>query len=1114
MTEDRATRERITSALDTTFMVEAAAGTGKTTVLVRRIVETLAAGADVAGIAALTFTDKAAGELKLRVREGLEVARRDAKGPRRASLDAALSRLEEAQVSTLHTFAQELLRERPIEAGVDPRFSPVSDGEATALFDEAFSRWLEAALAAPSAALKRALGRPGIGARELAFAARELCEHRMLEAPWVRRPWERDAAVRAARRATVTAASVDTSALGPNDWVGQAFAEVRAAARRMERATDEVAEGLAVELLSSWRLRDALEKTRGSSSAKDALRVMATELAAFASAASADLAFELRAELGEVVRAYEALKGRRGVLDMQDLIVRTHRLLTRDEALQRELGQRFAKIFVDEFQDTDATQVAILMLLAAEGAPPPDPFDATLAKGKLFVVGDPKQSIYRFRHADLAVYEAVRAAVLRSGGELLTLTSSFRATPPIQELVNAAFSSAMHGEGDGVQARYVPLKETRARDDGQPAVIALPIPEPYGKKNLTRGAVQSSLPPMIAGFVAWLVNESGFLVTDRAGQKVPVQPKHVAILFSKTKAYKTSLVAPVTRGLTEREVPHVALGSVALSEMDEGRALLAALSAVERTDDTLSVYATLHGPLFGFEDASLFHHADHFGHLDPLRAKSADAPVELAPVAAALELIARLHRARNRRPAAETLHHLCTETRAHVAFAIGPGAEQALLVLASLERRAAAHDHAGGLSFRSFVETLEEDERGRELTDDESGGVRIMTVHAAKGLEFPVVILADPTSKPRAEVDRVVDARRGVAALRLAGLAPWELIDAAPREQAAIQAESVRLAYVAATRARDLLVVPVVGDEPSFPPDGWLAPLTGAMAPIDPKRSEQAPLCPVVGSDTVLSRPGSVRTRPLPPGLYATKGGAVAYFDPAALAGARPSVTRSKKLELLAKDADPAVSLAEAERHRRYAERRASITEVASRPKLQAMTATSLAHDEGHAHTLDIASVRVEREPGRPGGRRFGIVVHAVLAVIPLDATEETVRAQAQAFGRLNGATPLEIDAAAIAVARALASPTMHEARAAELSGTLRREVPITWEIEPGRVVDGIVDLAFAQGGVWHVVDYKTDDPSALPAEGLAAYQAQVALYVGAIARATSAPTKGALLFV
>jgi ATP-dependent exoDNAse (exonuclease V) beta subunit len=1115
--EDLATRDRITTALDTTFMVEAAAGTGKTTVLVRRIVETLAAGADVAGIAALTFTDKAAGELKLRVREGLEVARRDAKGPRRRSLDAALSRLEEAQVSTLHTFAQELLRERPIEAGVDPRFSPVSDGEATALFDEAFSRWLESRLASPTPALRRALGRPGIGARELAFAARELSEHRMLTAAWTRRPWDRAAALRAAREATIRAAAVDTSALRPSDWIGPAFSLVRTIVRRMERATDELAEGLVIELLTSGPLRKALEWGRGPATAKDALRAMVAELSTFASAASADLAFELRGELAEVVASYESAKARRGVLDMQDLIVRTHRLLVRDPSLRRELSQRYARIFVDEFQDTDATQVAILMLLAAEGEPPPDPFEATLARGKLFVVGDPKQSIYRFRHADLAVYEAVRTAVLRSEGEVLTLTSSFRATPPIQELVNAAFSEAMHGQGDGLQARYVPLRETREREERQPAVIALPVPEPYSKKSkrprLTQAAIQASLPDAIAAFVAWLVNESGFLVVDRAGAKVPVQPKHVAILFSKTKAYKSSLVAPITRGLSEREVPHVALGSVALSEMDEGRALLAALSAIERTDDTLAVYATLHGPLFGFEDATLFHHSDHFGHLDPLRARSAEAPEELAPVAAALELLARLHRARNKRPAAETLHELCRETRAHVAFAIGPGAEQALLVLASLERRAAHHDHAGGLSFRSFVETLEEDERGRELTDDESGGVRIMTVHAAKGLEFPVVVLADPTSKPRAEVDRVVDARRGVAALRLAGLAPWELVDAAPREHEAILAESVRLAYVAATRARDLLVVPVVADDPSFPADGWLAPLTRVMAPLDPTRSEQAPLCPVVGSDTVLVRPDD-GPRPLPPGLYETKGGAIAYFDPAALAEGRASVVRSKKLELLAKDADPAISAAESERHQRFTEQRASLGALASRPRLEATTATALAHGEGHGHARVIESVQVERAVGRPGGKRFGVVVHAILAAIPLDASDELVRAQAVAYGRLNGATAPEIEAAAVAASRALASPTMKNARLAESAGALRREVPISWELAPGRVVDGVVDLAYQLDGVWHVVDYKTDDPRALPPEGLAAYQAQVALYVGAIERATSAPATGALLFV
>jgi len=1115
---DRATRERIATALDTTFLVEAAAGTGKTTVLVQRIVETLAAGEDVASIAAVTFTDKAAGELKLRLRAGLEEARRHARDPRRRHLESALSRLEEAHVSTLHTFAQELLRERPIEAGVDPRFSPCSDGEARALFDEVVARWLERALAKPSVALRRALARPNLGARELAFAARDLSEHRMLDAPWTRHPWDRAAAVRALRESVAKAGETDTSVLGKRDVIAEGFDAVRLTAKRMERATDEEREGIALELTKSARLVKALDKGRGAPHAKKVLTDLMDEIAAFDRVAAADLAFELREELLVVVSSYEEEKARRGWVDMQDLIVRTHALLRSDEGLRAELAARYRRMFVDEFQDTDAVQVAILMMLASEGPPPKDVFAAKVARGKLFIVGDPKQSIYRFRQADLAIYEAVGRTIVDSGGEIVTLTTSFRATPPIQHLVNVAFAEAMRGDGDGVQARYVPLTEARKASERQPAVIALPVPRPYGRRRLARSAIQVSLPDAIAAFVAWLVFESGFTVFDpRTEQDVPLAARHVAILFSKTKAYQSSLVAPIAKGLTERGVPHVALGSVGLSETEEGRALSNALSAIERTDDTLAVYATLHGALFGFDDATLFDYATFVGHegkvgrLDPLRAKPEETPEDLRDVADALALLGRLHRLRNRRPTAETLHELCAATRAHVAFALSPTSEQALLVLASLERRAAAHDHRGGLSFRSFITALEEEDRGRELTDDEAMGVRILTVHAAKGLEFPVVILADPTSKPRAEVDRVVDVKSGLAALRLAGLSPRELLERAPAEQAAIAAESVRLAYVAATRARDLLVIPIVGDEPTFPEDGWLAPLQRAMVPTTPSRSEQAPLCPIMGADTVLDRPEPARSK-LAPGLYMTKGGPVAFFDPKVLEA--PRKVAVGKLELVAKDVSEEGSREEAEAHDRVSTARQLTIAAGSVPSLEVITATAHSHLEGATPTTDVALHRVPRETGRPGGKRFGILVHAVLAAANLDASASELEHASRSFGRLHGATDSEIDAAARAALAALAAPLMVEAQRAGQAGRLRREVPIAWEIDEGRIIDGVVDLAFFDGEAWQVVDYKTDDPSLLASESLGAYQAQVSLYVRAIHAATGQPARGALLFV
>src|SRR5438128_7701480 len=160
---DQADRDQIATALDDTLIVEAAAGTGKTTELVRRIVRVIETGrAEVTGIVAVTFTEKAAGELKLRLREALEEARgASASGSgERDRLDGALGRLEEAQVSTIHGFCADLLRERPVEARVDPLFTVLTEAQATRMYNEGFARWLESQLADPSEGVKRSLSRP------------------------------------------------------------------------------------------------------------------------------------------------------------------------------------------------------------------------------------------------------------------------------------------------------------------------------------------------------------------------------------------------------------------------------------------------------------------------------------------------------------------------------------------------------------------------------------------------------------------------------------------------------------------------------------------------------------------------------------------------------------------------------------------------------------------------------------------------------------------------------------------------------------------------------------------------------------------------------------------
>jgi hypothetical protein len=220
--EDGNAREAIVSALDDTLVVEAAAGTGKTTELVNRIVRILATGrATVRGIVAVTFTEKAAGELKLRLREALDVARAAADGAERDALNEALQYLEEAHVSTIHGFCAELLRERPVEAGVDPLFSVLTESQAERVFDQAFGSWIQTQLQNPPEGVRRALRRSvwqGFGnvtrdetpIDRLQRAAWDLAQWRDFDTPWTREPFDRDGGVdRLIEAVTVFAALTD-----------------------------------------------------------------------------------------------------------------------------------------------------------------------------------------------------------------------------------------------------------------------------------------------------------------------------------------------------------------------------------------------------------------------------------------------------------------------------------------------------------------------------------------------------------------------------------------------------------------------------------------------------------------------------------------------------------------------------------------------------------------------------------------------------------------------------------------------------------------------------------------------------------------------------------------
>jgi ATP-dependent exoDNAse (exonuclease V) beta subunit len=1155
----------IRESIDETVIVEAAAGTGKTTELVNRILAVIREGrAEVREIVAVTFTEKAAGELKLRLRQGLEVERRkahDAAVIRR--LEQAVAKLEEAQVSTIHGFCADLLRERPVEARVDPLFKVLTEGQAERLFGEAFDAWFQSQLEDPPEGVRRSLRRPSRAVRpgdadedgpleRLRRAAYELAQWRDFRGEWTREPFDRAAAIGPIIELVHRVADVSAKPSYAGDNLYLDTEPVRRASRDLKEIESRIpnpprlrsgqAESRDIDFLESrlielHRNRDFKRRRKGSGptygktitraqvlEARDALTMALTE---FQVQADAELAALLHGELLACVDRYEALKQREGALDFLDLLVRARNLVRDDESVRRDLQRRFKRIFVDEFQDTDPLQAELLMLLAS-GDPSESRWDHVPPQpGKLFVVGDPKQSIYRFRRADVDVYSRVCQLLQASGATYVELRKSFRAVPNIQRAVNFAFSTVMDGDAESMQAHYVPLEASRL-DTPQPSVIALPVPRPYGRYSVSAMEIEKSLPSAVGAYVEWLVTRSGWTVTERRNPelRIALEPRHICLLFRRFVSYGEDITRKYVEALEARGIRQLLVGGKTFHDREEIETIRAALTAIEWPDDQLSVFATLRGALFAIGDEELldYHHLARSFH--PFRVPQA-LPSHLEPIRDALQQLADFHARRNGRPAADTVAALLDHTRAHVGFVLRPGGEQALANVLHVAELARQYEFEGGMSFRGFVETLHERSAAAQaaeapILEEGSDGVRLMTVHKAKGLEFPVVILADMTARLTPwDASRHVNAQRGICALRIGGWSPKDLNDHRDLELRREQREGERVAYVAATRARDLLVVPTVGDEPY--PDGWVAPLNAAIYPAETARRNAAPArhCPAFKSkDTVLERPDGdpATSRTVCPGEHHFAAGDQSYSvvwwspEPSVLNLEAEAPLGLRRDDLIVKDVAPETR---ARYQREYMSWRSSRDEAVARAQqasLTVMTATEAAA-KGVSPEFEHVDVRVEDVSGnsaREGGARFGTLVHALLADVPFDSADGgLVEHLASAHGRVLGATSEEIDSAVAVVGRILQHPILMDAARAARNERCYRETPVTLRMETRGLVEGFVDLAFEVNGEMVVVDFKTDREL----EGsLETYRRQVQIYARAIATATGLPARGVLM--
>ena len=815
---DDAARQRIKSDASSSLFVEAGAGSGKTSALVGRIrTLVLDEGVPLANIAAVTFTEKAGAELRERLRTDLEEARREARKTDPASeasrrADRGLEDLDSAAIGTLHSFAQRILGRHPVEAGLPPLLE-VSDEVASGVaFDQ---RW---------AVLRRELlDDEAMSARLLlAMAAGVTFDHlrsltRAFNADWdlvadrVLTEEVRDASlpqVTGLLRRAREAAARASECTDPADKFLPRLEALAAWVQLMGSAADDreafaalrVGEGLKVSYGQSknWPDLPGLK-----SECQSVIDEAAATVAAFTDATLRPLARWLAERVVRDARARAA----EGTLEFHDLLVISRELLRANAQVRAALQSAFPRLLLDEFQDTDPIQVELAVRIAAgvDGGAP-DWRNVAVPPGSLFVVGDPKQSIYRFRRADIRTFLSVRDRMGESA--TATLSTNFRTTAPILDWVNGVFGELIQPV-DGAQPSYVALAAARAGVANGPAVTVLGA-QPHEDLPSRAAALLRELEAEdVAGTLA-AAHAEQWSIWDRASESErPVRWGDMAILVPA----RTSLPF-LEEALENRGIPYRAESSSLVYSAPQVRDLMAAARAVSDPGDQFAVVTALRSPLYGCGDDDLWTWRRDGGSFHVL-APADDARAN-HPVAQALAHLSEVQRWARWSTPSEVLSRIVADRRMlEVPADSLPHARDVWRQLRFVIDQARAWSEVSHGGLRAYLEwaARQADESSRVaeavLPETDVDAVRIMTVHAAKGLEFPVVALSGLTSRgqsPRGV--RVLWTDDGGYSIRLkAGVQTEEFTAMAPLDEQMDSLERRRLLYVAATRARDHLIV-------------------------------------------------------------------------------------------------------------------------------------------------------------------------------------------------------------------------------------------------------------------------------------------------------------------
>ncbi|MBI5209729.1 MAG: UvrD-helicase domain-containing protein [Elusimicrobia bacterium] len=1132
MDDDRADRDQARFELRKNIVVEAGAGTGKTTLLTDRIVYTLLAGGQDGGgvpldkLVALTFTNKAAGEIKSRVLAALldllspddvadERRRREAAGRLlaakerfglserevRASSEKAVEGMDRALIGTIHHFAAHLLRLHPVEAGVDPSFE-VDMGEGAREHVEAeWRRWT-------SVELGEGAPRREAWLEVLRLASLEDCrELAMTLCSDVAGSGRVGATKGMEGRARLVAAAFEPLLDIKADPGRSADfpAYLRVLSGRLGGIVAAADGGLALPdklTLPPGGKRPWPKAWRGvpGREAFEAGRDLAL-LTAGAQEALVRKAVALVRPFADGVRRGLA---RKGLVSNEGLIIDALSLVRGDAAVRERLKASFEAVLVDEFQDTDPLQGEILLFLSERpGESAARWRDIRLEQGKLFVVGDPKQSIYRFRGADMRAYDGFKDLLLAQGARRCALRQSFRGSGDIVGFVNGVMPGLMTAR-EGVQPAYVPI----AARPVSPAPGSQPRPRPdeaAGEAGVELALVGAGGKPGGRLRAAACRGAEARWIAEWIGRhRGPALPcKDIAILMR-----TTTHLAVYLQALKDAGIPYAVEADRYFYGTQEILDFTNLLRVLDDPGDQLALVGVMRSPLLGLDDREILalRRADRLSISTMPSDETPLAPASRERLAAFAAMARRLRAVVGREPLDDLIGRVLNDTFLLELCSAAYHHEQTASNLMKYRRLARAANDAYGATLKDFVAAIERsvrDDSAQEgespLADEHFDAVRILSIHKAKGLEFGAVIipnLGGPRPGRNDRPARLVDWGSGTLGLRLTRKAraadlAWALIKLEEDER--IGAEGVRLLYVAMTRAKDRLVLvgdAVAGGEGSF--SGLLE--RGGAWPKEARSSQAQAPAPILGGRVAVTRVDAGLPDAAPraterrlPGPEPAAPAAAASLDLAALA-ARWEDRYGERERVGAEGffAAPTAYLREADK--------AALEDEAAggaRPWRK----TTRARGEEAALVGEVCHRVLERWDYRGGGD---------LRVLAEAATNALARRRPPADWAW-----VREEAARI-LASFLSSPAAAELAACEILG---RELGFVYP-EGGKVVRGSIDLLYRQDGRLWVADYKTESRGRERAALAGLYRRQGAAYVQAVAKARGEAAGFRLIFL